>query len=128
SCGLQHWPHLRRILLCTRLSGASARRSGSDPMSVAVPVGGSCGPGPRREDSWITQVEWRPRCAHSEEALVFTETTSLGLDVHARSVSAAAIVGATGELIRKNLSSDLAEIRGFATDLARDHGALRITY
>ncbi|MGC5221781.1 IS110 family transposase, partial [Micromonospora sp. DT81.3] len=34
---------------------------------------------------------------------MFTERTSVGLDVHARSVAAAAIDGATGELFQKKL-------------------------
>lgn len=59
---------------------------------------------------------------------MFTETTSLGLDVHARSVAAAAIDGSTGEVIRKKLPNDPVVISEFVTDLARDHGPLRITY
>lgn len=59
---------------------------------------------------------------------MFTETTSLGLDVHARSVRAAAIDGSTGEVIEKKLSSDPVEINGFVEEIARDHGPLRITY
>lgn len=59
---------------------------------------------------------------------MFTESTSLGLDVHARSVVAAAIDGSTGELIRKKLPNDPVVISEFVTDLARDHGPLRITY
>jgi len=35
---------------------------------------------------------------------LFTERTSVGLDVHARSVAAAAIDGVTGELIRARLT------------------------
>jgi transposase len=38
------------------------------------------------------------------EAPVFTERTSVGLDVHARSVAAAAIDGVTGELIQAKLT------------------------
>ncbi|MDN5686610.1 MAG: IS110 family transposase [Brachybacterium sp.] len=59
---------------------------------------------------------------------MFTETTSLGLDVHARSVRAAAIDCSTGEVIEKSLPNDLVAISGFVTDLASDHGRLRITY
>jgi transposase len=59
---------------------------------------------------------------------VFTETTSLGLDVHARSVAAAAIDGTTGEVIHRRLPNDPVEICAFADELARIHGALRITY
>ncbi len=35
---------------------------------------------------------------------MFTERTSVGLDVHARSVAAAAIDGVTGELIQSKLT------------------------
>jgi transposase len=35
---------------------------------------------------------------------VFTERTSVGLDVHARSVAAAAIDGVTGELFQTKLT------------------------
>lgn len=59
---------------------------------------------------------------------MFTETTSLGLDVHARSVKAAAIDCSTGEVIEKSLPNDLVVIDEFVTDLAREHGPLRITY
>lgn len=59
---------------------------------------------------------------------MFTETTSLGLDVHARSVAAAAIDGSTGEVIHRKLANDLVEISGFVEELTRTHGELRITY
>lgn len=59
---------------------------------------------------------------------MFTERTSLGLDVHARSVIAAAIDCSTGELIEKALPNDLVMISEFVEGLARDHGPLRITY
>ena len=39
-----------------------------------------------------------------EEAPVFSERTSVGLDVHARSVVAAAIDGQTGEVFRARLT------------------------
>ncbi|MDN5825500.1 MAG: IS110 family transposase [Micrococcaceae bacterium] len=59
---------------------------------------------------------------------MFTETTSLGLDVHARSVKAAAIDCSTGEVIEKSLPNDLVAISEFVEDLARGHGPLRVTY
>lgn len=59
---------------------------------------------------------------------MFTETTSLGLDVHARSVAAAAINGMTGEVVHRKLPNDPVEICAFADELARTHGTLRITY
>lgn len=45
----------------------------------------------------------RPRC--------FSERTSVGLDVHARSVAAAAIDGVTGELVPSKLTPAYADIR-----------------
>lgn len=52
---------------------------------------------------------------------MFTETTSLGLNVHACSVSAAAIDGSPGELIHQRLSNDLVEIGEFVEELAHAH-------
>ena len=51
-----------------------------------------CGPGPHSQDSWVTeQGPPARRIRQLWEAPVFTERTSVGLDVHARSVVAAAI-------------------------------------
>ncbi len=65
---------------------------------------GGCGPGPHSQDSWVT--EWglpaRP-IRQLWEAPVFTERTSVGLDVHARSVVAAAIDGVAGEVFKARL-------------------------
>jgi transposase len=46
------------------------------------------------------------------EAPVFTERTSIGLDVHARSVAGAAIDGVTGELFHVKLTPSLAAMPG----------------
>jgi transposase len=48
---------------------------------------------------------------------LFTERTSVGLDVHARSVAAAAIDGVTGELFQGKLTPSYEHIRGWLTDL-----------
>jgi transposase len=48
---------------------------------------------------------------------VFTERTSVGLDVHARSVAAAAIDGVTGELIQARLSPAYEQIRSWVQAL-----------
>jgi transposase len=48
---------------------------------------------------------------------VFTERTSVGLDVHARSVVAAAIDGVTGELIQTRLTPSHEHIRSWLSDL-----------
>jgi len=59
---------------------------------------------------------------------VFTERTSVGLDVHARSVRAAVIDTATGEVIERTLSPDPSVVVGFVAELARDHGPVLVTY
>jgi transposase len=59
---------------------------------------------------------------------VFLERTSLGLDVHARSVRAAAIDTATGEVIERRLSPDPSAVVGFVTELAFEHGPVLVTY
>jgi len=48
---------------------------------------------------------------------VFTERTSVGLDVHARSVAAAAIDGVTGELFQSRLTPSYDHIRSWLTRL-----------
>jgi transposase len=48
---------------------------------------------------------------------VFTERTSVGLDVHARSVAAAAIDGVTGEVFQTRLTPSYEHIRSWMTDL-----------
>ena len=48
---------------------------------------------------------------------MFTERTSVGLDVHARSVAAAAIDGVTGELVQAKLTPSHEHIRSWLQDL-----------
>jgi len=48
---------------------------------------------------------------------VFSERTSVGLDVHARSVSAAAIDGQTGELIKARLAPAYKDVLGWVAKL-----------
>jgi transposase len=48
---------------------------------------------------------------------VFTERTSVGLDVHARSVAAAAIDGVTGELVQAKLTPSHEHVRSWLSDL-----------
>jgi len=56
---------------------------------------------------------------------VFTERTSVGLDVHARSVAAAAIDGVTGELFQTRLTPAHEHIRGWIQELP---GPVAVTY
>ena len=56
---------------------------------------------------------------------MFTERTSVGLDVHARSVAAAAIDGVTGELFQTRLTPAHDHIRGWLRDLP---GPVAVTY
>ena len=51
------------------------------------------------------------------EAPVFTERTGVGLDVHARSVAAAAIDGVTGELFQAKLTPSHQHIRSWIEQL-----------
>ena len=56
---------------------------------------------------------------------MFTERTSVGLDVHARSVAAAAIDGVTGELFQAKLTPSHEHIRSWVQDLP---GPVAVTY
>ena len=56
---------------------------------------------------------------------MFGERTSVGLDVHARSVAAAAIDGVTGELTQARLTPSHDHIRSWIADLA---GPVAVTY
>ena len=56
---------------------------------------------------------------------MFTERTSVGLDVHARSVAAAAIDGVTGELVQAKLSPSHEHIRSWIEDL---RGSVAVAY
>ena len=48
---------------------------------------------------------------------MFTERTSVGLEVHARSVAAAAIDGITGELVQAKLTTSHEHIKSWIGDL-----------
>ena len=56
---------------------------------------------------------------------MFTERTSVGLDVHARSVAAAAIDGVTGELFQARLTPSFDHITSWMSDLP---GPVAVTY
>jgi transposase len=56
---------------------------------------------------------------------VFTERTSVGLDVHARSVAAAAIDGVTGELFQARLTPSHDHIQSWIRELS---GPVAVTY
>jgi transposase len=56
---------------------------------------------------------------------VFTERTSVGLDVHARSVAAAAIDGVTGELVQAKLTPSHEHIKSWVQALP---GPVAVTY
>ena len=56
---------------------------------------------------------------------MFTERTSVGLDVHARSVVAAAIDGVTGELLQSRLTPSYEHIRSWVEQLP---GPVAVTY
>jgi len=56
---------------------------------------------------------------------VFTERTSVGLDVHARSVAAAAIDGVTGRVVQSRLTPSFEHIRSW---LAERAGPVAVAY
>src|SRR3954464_14926492 len=59
------------------------------------------------------------------EAPVFTERTSVGLDVHARSVAAAAIDDVTGKVVQSRLTPSFDHIR---SGLAEGAGPWAVAY
>src|SRR4051794_6905371 len=83
-----------------------------------------CGPG--RSLTQIRGLPGRVPCSDMcGEGPVFTERTSVGLDVHARSVAAAAIDGVTGELMQAKLTPSHEHIRSWVQDLP---GPVAVTY
>ncbi len=81
------------------------------------------GRGLARTVSWVTEQRSRsavPPCVGGPgvwEAPVFSERRSVGLDVHARSVVAAAIDGVTGEVFRARLTPDHEHVLGWVRGL-----------
>lgn len=59
---------------------------------------------------------------------MFIERTAIGLDVHARSVRAAAIDSSTGEVIEARLPADNAEIAAWIAGIADRHGPVHAAY
>src|SRR3954453_6641104 len=85
-----------------------------------------CSPGPHSQDSWVTGQGPPARPIRQLwEAPVFTERTSVGLDVHARSVAAAAIDGVTGKVIQARLTASFDHIQSWLNDLS---GPVAVTY
>jgi transposase len=85
-----------------------------------------CGPGPRSQHSWVVGQglpAWPFR--HLWDAPVFAERTSVGLDVHARSVAAAAIDGVTGELLQTRLTPAHDHVLDWVRSLP---GSVAVTY
>jgi transposase len=81
-------------------------------------VPASCGPGPRSHS--LVGYRAEPLFGSSYmcwEAPVFTERTSVGLDVHARSVVAAAVDGVTGEVFRARLTPGSEDVLGWVRSL-----------
>src|SRR4051794_37547355 len=83
-----------------------------------------CGPG--RSLTQIRGLPGRVPCSDMcGEGPVFTERTSVGLDVHARSVAAAAIDGVTGELMQAKLTPSHDHVRSWIMALA---GPVAVAY
>ena len=72
------------------------------------------------------QMGWG--CRHAAEALVFSERTAIGLDVHARSVRAAAIDSSTGEMIEVKLPAVNAEIAAWVAGIEQRDGPVHVAY
>jgi transposase len=67
-------------------------------------------------------------CRHAAEALVFNERTAIGLDVHARSVRAAAIDSATGEVLEVKLPASNVDVVDWVVHVASRHGPVHVAY
>ena len=61
---------------------------------------------------------------HSQEVPTMLYSTSIGLDVHARSISAAAFVFETGEVIRRTFGYDPGAVAAWARSLPQPAGCL----
>lgn len=72
--------------------------------------------------------DWARGCRHALEALVFTERTTIGLDVHARSVRAAALDTVTGELREAKLGGGTGEAVEWVLAAQRDFGIAAVAY
>src|SRR3954471_2044500 len=84
------------------------------------------GRGLTHKHSWVTEQGPPARPIRQLwEAPVFIERTSVGLDVHARSVAAAAIDGVTGELVQSKLTPSHDHIRSWVQALP---GPVAVTY
>lgn len=59
---------------------------------------------------------------------MLTKRTSIGLDVHARSVRAAVIDTATGEVIERAVSPVTEQVVAFVGEVAAEHGPVLVTY
>lgn len=56
------------------------------------------------------------------------ERTAIGLDVHARSVSAAALDTVTGELVQARVSGESGEVVGWVAGIAAERGPVAVAY
>ena len=82
--------------------------------------------GTSRKLSWVAEQAWSWSVVPTfAEVPVFTERTSVGLDVHARSVVACGIDGMTGQLFRSRLCPEHGEIVRWLQGLP---GPVAVTY
>src|SRR3954454_3724257 len=89
-------------------------------------MGSGCGSGPHSHRFVGCRAEPLPGLSDNVwEAPMGLERTSVGLDVHARSVSAAAIDGVTGELFRQRLGPDSQVVIDWVRGLP---GPVAVTY
>lgn len=67
-------------------------------------------------------------CRHAAEALVFDQRTAVGLDVHARSVRAAALDTSTGEVFEVKLPPGSDAVARWVAAIAAGHGPVAAAY
>src|SRR5699024_7238279 len=77
---------------------------------------------------FVDHLESGSGCRQAAEALVFTERTAIGLDVHARSVRAAALDTLTGELVEVKLPGSAQAVVDWVQAIAGEHGPVAAGY
>src|SRR5215210_2469033 len=103
------------------LHARMTRRYGVDPRWGWAVVGR----GPAHTESWVAGQMACSAYPHVWEAPMFTERTSVGLDVHALSVRAAGLDTVTGQLVQETLTPSLDHVRDW---IRRLPGPVAVAY
>src|SRR5664279_2218173 len=72
---------------------------------------------PSRKLTWIADRERTLTALHLREAPVFTERTSVGLDVHARSIGGCGLDTVTGQVARRRVTPTLQGVTEWLAEL-----------